>query len=132
MGISIFEFDQLWYTNPDLHHKFDVQYDEYQQSLDLESKIILDSRLGFRNQPHAFKILLSVDPLVAAQRIFEEQRKEDANESLEHVLETNKQRREENRQAYIRLYKLDLDDSHNYNIVIDTRDTTRQEVAEIR
>lgn len=108
-----------------------MQYDEYQQSLDLESKIILDSRLGFRNQPHAFKILLSVDPVVAAQRIFEEQRKEDANESLEQVLETNKQRREENRQAYIRLYELDIDDAHNYDLVIDTTQKTPQEVTEI-
>jgi cytidylate kinase len=46
-----------------------LKFEEYQKSLALDSKVLLESRLGFLCQPHAFKVFLDVSDEVAAQRI---------------------------------------------------------------
>ena len=60
MWINIIEFNKMW-DNPENAKEFDLKYEEYQQNLKLSDNIILDSRLWFYAQPHAFKILLDVD-----------------------------------------------------------------------
>jgi cytidylate kinase len=68
MGINIYEFNKLG-DSPENAQEFDLKYEEYQKNLKLTDTIILDSRLGFYAQPHAFKILLEVDEEVASKRI---------------------------------------------------------------
>lgn len=62
MGISIQEFNLLG-DLPENQEEFDLKYDRYQQGLDIQSNIILDSRLSYRCQPDAFKVFLDVDPI---------------------------------------------------------------------
>jgi cytidylate kinase len=69
MGLNIQDFNLLG-DKPENQQEFDLKYEEYQKNLKLTDKVILDSRLGFYAQPHAFKILLDVDETVAGQRIF--------------------------------------------------------------
>ena len=69
MWINIIEFNKMW-DDPEKSAEFDLKYEEYQQNLKLSDNIILDSRLWFYAQPHAFKILLDVDEEIAWERIF--------------------------------------------------------------
>jgi cytidylate kinase len=68
MGINIQDFNLLG-DKPENQKEFDLKYEEYQKNLELTAAIILDSRLGFYVQPHAFKILLDVDEAIASERI---------------------------------------------------------------
>ena len=53
----------------------DREPDEYQKKLGHEEdNFVIDSRLGFYFIPHSFKLFLTVDPEVAAERIFPNQR----------------------------------------------------------
>lgn len=128
MWLSILEFDKLWWEDPSKAKEFDLKYEEYQQSLPLESKIILDSRLSFYCQPDAFKVFLTVSDMVGAERIFNQQRSSDASSSLEAVLAANTQRHAWQQQAYLSLYDVDIFDMSNYTLVVDWSDKSPQQV----
>ena len=64
MGLSISEFNLLG-EKPENQHEFDLKYEEYQKNLDLNSQVILESRLWFLCQPNAFKVFLDVNDEVA-------------------------------------------------------------------
>lgn len=127
--LTISEFNELWYSNPELQHEFDLQYEEYQQNLDVSAKIIIESRLWFYNQPHAFKVFLDVDARVAAERIHAHAREEDSHESVDHAYEATLQRDAQNREAYIALYEIDMRDMSKYDLVVNTSDMTPQQVS---
>lgn len=130
MGINIHEFNILW-EKPENAKEFDLKYEEYQQNLKLSDDIILDSRLGFYAQPHAFKILLDVDENVAWERIFKAERSTDKHASREHAIEEVKNRNSADELRYQNLYNIDLWNPKNYNLVIDTSDRSPEEVLEI-
>ncbi len=120
MGLTIFEFDQIWWNDPKKAQEFDLKFEEYQKSLSLEDNIILDGRMAFWCQPHAFKIFLDVGDIQWAKRVFEAQRDTDAKTSFEEVLDVNTQRNERGRQTYLKLYSIDIYDLSQYDLVIDT------------
>lgn len=132
MWLTILEFDKIWWENPEKAKEYDLKYEEYQQSLPLESKILLDSRLSFFCQPDAFKVFMSVSPEEWARRVFEAQRSSDESKSIESVLEYNTKREQGQQETYKKLYNVDLFDESNYTLVIDTTTKTPEEVfAEI-
>lgn len=130
-GMSILERDQIGRNNPEKAREHDLQFEEYQQSLDPQSNIILDSRLGFYCQPTAFKIFLDVSDEVWAMRVYEHKRIHDANESFEHVLSVNNTRNYGQQEAYKKLYGIDLFDIQHYDLVLDTSQKDPNEVFQI-
>ena len=130
MWLTIFEFDQIWWNDPKKAQEFDLKFEEYQKSLSLEDNIILDGRMAFWCQPHAFKIFLNVKDEEWAKRVFEAQRDSDARHSFEEVLQVNCQRNETWRQTYIKLYNVDIYDMSQYDLVIDTTTLTTHEIFE--
>ncbi len=130
MWLNIHEFNLLG-EKPENAKEFDLKYEEYQQNLDLNSNIILDSRLGFYNQPKAFKILLDVSEEIAGERIYKANRDTDKQESLQAAIQEVHNRNKADFQRYIKLYNIDLRDQKNYDLVIDTWDKTPDEVANI-
>jgi cytidylate kinase len=97
-----------------------LKYEEFQKGLDLNSNIILDSRLGFFAQPKAFKILLDVSEEIAGERIYKAERDTDKQESLQAAIEEVHNRNKADYERYIKLYDIDLRDQENYDLVIDT------------
>ena len=130
MWINIIEFNKMW-DDPDKSAEFDLKYEEYQQNLKLSDDIILDSRLGFYAQPHAFKILLDVDEEVAWERIFKAERDTDKHASKKHAIAQVKERNSSDEERYKKLYDVDLWNPNNYNLVIDTSERTPEEVLQI-
>jgi len=130
MWLNIHEFNKLW-DNPENAKEFDLKYEEFQKSLDINSNIILDSRLWFFAQPNAFKILLDVSEEIAGERIYKAERDTDKQESLQAAIEEVHNRNKLDFERYIRLYNIDVRDQENYDLVIDTWDKTPQEIADI-
>lgn len=130
MWINIIEFNKMW-DDPEKSAEFDLKYEEYQQNLRLSDNIILDSRLGFYAQPHAFKILLDVDEEVAWERIFKAERDTDKHASKKHAIAQVKERNSSDEARYQKLYNVDLWNPNNYNLVIDTSERTPEEVLQI-
>ena len=130
MWISILEFNRLW-EKPENQQEFDLKFEEYQKSLALDSKVLLESRLGFLCQPHAFKVFLDVSDEVAAQRILWDNRTTDSYSDLEATLKATKERNESDRKRYQDLYWIDLLDQSHYDLMIDTCDKTPEEVTAI-
>jgi len=130
MWINIIEFNKMW-DDPKKSAEFDLKYEEYQKSLKLSDDIILDSRLGFYAQPHAFKILLDVDEEVAWERIFKAERDTDKHATKKHAINEVKERNSSDEARYQKLYNVDLWNPNNYNLVIDTSERTPEEVLQI-
>ncbi len=130
MWLNIHEFNLLW-EKPENAKEFDLKYEEYQRSLDINSNIILDSRLWFFTQPNAFKILLTVDETIAWERIRNANRDTDKQESLQAAIQEVHNRNQADYKRYIKLYDIDLRNEKNYDLVIDTWDKTAEETANI-
>lgn len=130
MGITIFQFDVLS-EKPENREKFDLQYEEYQKNLPLDSKIILDGRMAFYCQPDSFKVFLDIDDDEAARRIFnDKERIGDEYSSLEAVKEATIKRNEENIKRFKDLYHIDISDPAHYNLVVNTTDNHPERVAD--
>jgi len=130
MGLTISEFNALWEL-PENREKFDLKYEEYQKNLDVNSKVILDSRLGFYCQQKAFKVYLDVSDEEAARRIFgDKERVWDAYNSLQAVQSATAKRNEDDIKRYKELYNIDLSDKKNFDLVVDTDWKTPQNVTD--
>lgn len=130
MWINIIEFNKMW-DDPEKSAEFDLKYEEYQQNLKLSDNIILDSRLWFYAQPHAFKILLDVDEEIAWERIFKAERDTDKHATKKHAVKEVKDRNSSDEERYKKLYNVDLWNPNNYNLVIDTSERTPEQVLQI-
>lgn len=127
--LTILEFDTLWRENPEKAKEFDLKYEDYQKSLNPNDAIVLDSRLSFMCQPKAFNVFLNVEDNEWAKRVFEHQRDDDESSSFEAVLLANQKRHQWQYEAYMKLYKIDLFDTNNYDLVIDTTTLTPEQVV---
>lgn len=130
MWISILEFNRLW-EKPENQQEFDLKFEEYQKSLDLNDNILLESRLWFLCQPKAFKVFLDVSDEIAAERILWDNRTTDNYSNLENTLKATKERNESDRKRYQDLYGIDLLDETQYDYMIDTWNKTPQDVADL-
>ena len=129
MGLSISEFNLLG-DKPENQHEFDLKYEEYQKNLDLNSQVILESRLWFLCQPNAFKVFLNVSDEVASQRILNDKRTTDQFFSPEEALQVTRKRNQDDQNRYLSLYNIDLWDPTQYNLTIDTSKLTPEEIVE--
>jgi cytidylate kinase len=86
-----------------------------------EDNIVFDSWMAWHFIPHSFKIFLEVGPMVAAERVFKNQRPDEKHqETVEDVAEMLKIRMEESRQRYKKYYNIDFLDKSRYDLIIDT------------
>lgn len=127
MGLDIYEFDLLS-TQPGNEQKFDKIYEEFQQGLDPNENIILDSRLWFYCVPSAIKFFLTIDPENAAKRIYHNARDEDDYKSIAKNQEMAEKRHQLEKVTYKKLYNVDPRDMSHYDLVIDTSTKSIEEV----
>lgn len=93
--------------------------------------IIVDSRLAWHFIPDAYKVFLSVDPSVGAERVFEASRSDEFHGSLADALENNRSRTRLEAVRYRTLYGIELRDYRNYDLVVDTSYVSPQTVADV-
>lgn len=116
--------------------KWDHEIDNYIKNLgETEDNFVADGRMVWHFIPHSLKIYLKVDEKEAAQRIFSELQndqtrniEEGAMDSLESIIDKQKKRKEEDIVIYGKYYGVDIHDTKNYDLVLDTTGLSIQEV----
>ena len=98
-----------------------------------EDNFIIDGRLAFHFIPHGIKIFLTIDPLEAARRVFQDQSRSwvESHETIAHAAENIITRRMSENERYMKYYGLNIYNMWSYDIVIDTTMKTVEEVFEI-
>lgn len=111
----------------------DAILDNRQKSLwETEDNFIIDGRLAFYFIPHGRKIFLTVEPLEAAKRVFNDESRlwVETHETIEHAAENIIVRRNSEDERYMKYYGVHIYDMGLYDIIVDTTDKTVEEVFE--
>jgi cytidylate kinase len=126
-GMTTLELNEYTRTHPEIDEEIDGRVSELENS---SESLIFDSRLAWHFAPHSFKVYLTVDPDVAAARIFKDQR---ASEKYQTVEEAKKQilaRRQSELQRFKEYYNIDYADLNNYDVVVNTSHRQPDDVCE--
>lgn len=92
--------------------------------------ILYDSRLGWYFIPNSFKVFLDLNEDEMALRLFNSER--DITEKGKNIKEAKKRvtkRWEYENNRYKKLYKIDNTNMKNYDLIIDTKDKTPDQLA---
>ncbi|MDE7325599.1 MAG: cytidylate kinase family protein, partial [Lachnospiraceae bacterium] len=120
MGISVLQMNQLMCTD----HKYDHLIDDTTAKISRENPdkpIVFDSRLAWNFVEKSFKVFLSVNLSVAAQRVFHDNRGNvESYTSVEDAKRQLSLRADTENVRYRELYGLNYFDFNNYNLVLDS------------
>ena len=120
MGISTLELNQRMLTDPALDHVIDDEVARLSRERRKDA-IIFDSRMAWYFAERSFKIFVTVDPLIAAQRVMHDPR--GSEETYQDVLEACNKLLERGKVENARfrdIYHVDNLDYHNYDLIVDT------------
>lgn len=125
-GLTTLELNKVSETD----RSVDDEIDNYVINLGKTSdNLIIDSRLAWHFIPDAFKVYLSVEPIVGAERVFNASRSDENNPSLAVTLENNLKRQEFEDQRFYKLYNVHFRHQGNYDLVIDTSYNSPEAIA---
>lgn len=129
MNMDVTSFNIYVKEHPEIDRKIEFSATEYAQTHD---NFIIDARLGWYSVPESFKVYLKVDTDVAAKRAFEdkERKSSESFSTVEEQKEDMIKRYELENERYFQLYGVRKEDESNYDLVIDTTNSTPQEVAD--
>ncbi len=127
-GITIDEILNLAKTDASI----DKTIDERQKNISKnEDNIIIDSVLGFHFIPNSLKVFIDVDPKIAGERVFKDQRPDEPRvSSIEEATEMLMSRPKINDERYKKYYGISYMDRSQYDLVIDSSNMTPEEVAD--
>ena len=125
-GVTTLELNKISQTDRSIDDEIDSYVVEIGKTQDY---LILDSRLAWHFIPAAFKVFLSVDPVVGAERVFNASRNDENNPSLEVTLENNLKRQTIEDQRFHKLYNVNFRKYGNYDLIIDTSFTSPEVIA---
>jgi cytidylate kinase len=91
---------------------------------------VIDSRMAWHFVPAAFKVYLTVDPRVGAQRIFAAARADERYASIEEAAAKAAAREQEETARYGLLYGVNPPHWRNYDLVVDTTHCPPETVVE--
>jgi CMP/dCMP kinase len=128
MGLTTLQLNELSSADRTVDDKIDSRTRWLGQNSD---RIIVDSRLAWHFIPDAYKVFLSVDPKVGAERVFDASRSDENHSSLAHALENNRLRTELEASRFKSLYGITMRDYRNYDLIVDTSYVSPQEVADV-
>ena len=99
----------------------------------LDENFVLDSRLAWFFVNKSFKLYLTVPPEIAAKRVLKdkERTEEPAADDLKSKAENLLERRFVENRRFKKIYGVDCSDLNNYNLVIDTSNTTVEGVVKL-
>lgn len=129
MGMSVTEFNEYVGSHPEIDNQIEESAREYAKDHD---NLIVDARLGWYVVPDSFKIYLTVDIDIAANRAFNDPNRKES-ESFDTVEEQKadlQKRFQLENDRYFEIYGIHKDDMSNYDFVLDTSDLSPEEVKE--
>ncbi len=128
-GISTLDLNKLAESDPGI----DTQIDAISAEIERKGEsTIVDSRMAWHFIPSAFKVFLSVDAQLAAQRIFASTRVGEAGyRDVTQVLQANTLRRASEVQRFLSRYGVNIADHQHFDLVVDTSNATPQAIADL-
>ena len=127
-NLSAMEFNKYMETHPDIDEECDAMVAELGAHA---GNRIFDSRMAWHFVPASFKIYLTVDESIAAERIFKDKgRIGEAFASVEQARLDISERRKSEKLRFRKAYGVQIDDYSNYDLVIDTKYSTASEVVD--
>lgn len=129
-NMSLEEFGEYVKLHPEIDIEIENSAKKYAESND---EFIIDARLGFYAVPESFKVYLKVDIDEAARRAFNDENRKDV-ESFKTQEEHKKaliERFTLENERYFNVYGIKKDDLNHYDLVIDTTNKSKEEVADI-
>lgn len=131
MNMTTLEMNQLMCSDP----KYDKMIDDETARISRENRdkcIIFDSRLAWHFVEKSFKVFLSVDLNIAAQRVMNDNRgKEEQYATLEEAKEKLFQRAQTENMRYKDMYNLEYFNFSNYNLVVESTYSSTELIASI-
>ena len=119
-GVSVTDLNKMAETQAEI----DYEVDNYLQSLNNTDKnLVIDSRMAWHFVHNTLKIRLTVTPEIAVKRIFEDENAASLRErfgSIEEAMREVNARRDSEVRRYYDLYGVDISDTHNFDLVLDT------------
>lgn len=130
MNLDITNFNEYLMKHPEIDQQIEKSAAEYAKDHD---EFIIDARLGWYAVPDSFKVYMTVDTDIAAQRAFEDKKRKgtEAFATVEEQKQDMIKRFKLENERYFKLYNVHKEDMSNYDLVIDTSDKTPEEVAKI-
>lgn len=128
-GITTLELNRLSMTDTSIDEQIDTVF----KTLVMEDEnFVVDSRLGFFFIPSSFKVKLNIDTKVAAERIFNDKTRtqERSYQNLLQAEDDLKSRRALEVERFKKLYRVDIDNEANFDLIIDTTAKTPEEICE--
>ena len=112
------------------HREIDQQLDDYQLEMLKKGNVIVEGRIAgwiaYRNNIPALKVLIDADIETRAKRVVNREKGDEKGRKKEIIT------REKSEAArYKKYYNIDLKDTSIYDIVIDSRNKTPEEIADI-
>ena len=131
LGITTLELNERL----KIDHSLDDEIDNTVTRISIErkdDKLIFDSRMAWHFAKDTFKVFLTIDPLVAAERVMKNQRgEEERYSSVEDACEGLIKRGNVERERFLQIYGVDYFDSNNYNLIVETTSRTPDEIVSI-
>lgn len=127
-GMTIDEFNRYMETHPEVDKMID---DGLVALSDSDSTLIIDSRMAFHFVRGTFRVYLTTDPRVSAERILSDKRDGESFASVEETARRVAARRESENLRYFEKYGVHIMDMQNYDMVIDTTAIPPETVAEL-
>lgn len=127
-GLDITSFNAYLAEHPEIDRQIEKSAAEYAEEND---NFIIDARLGWYAVPNSFKVYLTIDIDIAAQRAFNDPNRKETEcfETIEEQKADMIKRYELENDRYFKLYGIHKEDKNNYDLVIDTSDKTPEEIA---
>ena len=127
-GIPIDEFNQYMESHPEI----DKQIDDGLIALSDDPRgYIIDSRMAFHFVRDTFRVYLTTDPTVSAERILSAKRDGESFGTVEETARRVSLRRKSENLRYFEKYGVHIMDMANYDLVLDTTDIPPTTVADL-
>ena len=94
-----------------------------------DDKLIFDSRMAWHFVPGAFKVFVTVDPRVAAERVLKDPRPGEPAEDVDELCAELVERSKVEQARFQYLYGVDYYDYKNFDLVVDSSHRTPDEVT---
>lgn len=132
-GLTVAELNEQINASLDTAHEIDDLIDNKTKELAKQKEpVIIDSRMGWFFAPDSYKVFITVDPVVAANRIYADAKRAGSEHyrSAEECLEKILKRRDAERERFLKLYGVDYTDWSNYDLVIDSTEVDSFKMTE--
>ncbi len=130
LGLTTLDLNLLSERQTEIDDRIDGHTQRIGQT---DDDYVIDSRLAWHFIPDSLKVFITVDEVIAAQRISGDASRESSEELVEPeaMVEKIRARRASEKRRFLDKYGIDYRDLNNFDLVIDSSNASVEEVAAI-